>query len=116
MSEPSKWDEATYGPMSLESIRRLFQPESHYRVSWTKYPAGAAFNGWSRAGRLSIIDGGFTIRTAGHSWDLSTGEFLDVPEGDHFFSVTGESSVELVWVWELPEIFWGSSKDTQAVV
>ena len=111
MSEPSKWDEATYGPMSLESIRRLFQPESHYRVSWNTFPAGTAFNGWSRAGRRYIIDGGCTIRTAGHSWDLSAGEFLDLPEGDYLFSVTGESSVELVSVWELPEVLWRSSKE-----
>ena len=109
MSEPGKWDEASYGPMSLESIRRLFQPESRYRVSWNTYPAGAAFNFWTSAGRYYIIAGGCTISAAGHSWDLSAGEFLDLPEGDYLFSVTGESSVELVSVWELPEFLWRSS-------
>ena len=109
MSEPSKWDEATCGLMSLESIRRLFQPESHYRVSWNRYPAGATFNGWWSAGRLYIIAGGCTMTTPEQSWDISAGEFLDVPEGDYLFSVTGESSVELVSVWKLPESFWRSS-------
>jgi hypothetical protein len=112
--EPSKWDEATYGPMSLESIRRLFQPESRYRVSWNRHPAGAAFNEWSAAGRRYIISGVCMIRGGEHSWTLSAGEFLDVPEGDYWFSVPEESPVELVSVWELPEFFWRTSQDAEA--
>ncbi len=111
VNEPSKWDEATYGPMSLESIRRLFQPESRCHVGWNRYPAGATFNGWSRAGRRYIISGGCRIESGEQTWELLAGEFLDVPEGDYHFSVCEESPVELVSVWELPESLRQSPED-----
>lgn len=116
VGEANKWDEATYGPISLEAIRLQFQPEVRYRVSWNKYPAGASFNGWSRAGRHYIISGSCRYSIAGHVWDLTAGDFADLPEGDYWFSVTGDSSVEKVSVWELPESFWQRAEGSQAAV
>ena len=103
VNEPGKWDEATSGRISLESIRLLFQPESRYRMSWNSYPAGATFSGWSRAGRRYVISGRCVIGLAGRSWELSGGEFLDLPEGNYQLSVSGGSPVELISVRELPE-------------
>lgn len=114
MAEIGKWDEVANGPMSLESVRSQYQPEERYRVSWRTYPAGASFNGWAQVGRHYIINGGCTIHVRGHSWNLAAGDFADLPEGDYQFSVTGELAVELVSVWELPESFWRSTKDTKA--
>jgi mannose-6-phosphate isomerase-like protein (cupin superfamily) len=116
MNEPTKWDEATCGPMSLESIHRLFQPESRCRVSWKTYPAGVAFDFWSAARRCYIISGACTIGVAGHSLTLSAGEFVEIPEGDYCFFVAGEAPIELVSVWELPESFWRTSQDASAAV
>ena len=100
-----KWDAAIYGPISPEAIRLQFRPEGRYRVSWNRYPAGATFDGWSRAGRHYIISGSCSISIKGDSWDLSSGDFIDFQEGDFLFSVPGDAPVELVSVWELPESF-----------
>jgi hypothetical protein len=115
-NESSEWDEAAYGPMSLESIRLQFQPEARYRVSWSKYPAGATFNGWSRAGRRYIVSGSCTISVMDHSWNFSGGDFADLPEGDFLFSVSGSVPVELISVWELPESFWQEAEGSQTTL
>jgi hypothetical protein len=112
VSESNKWNEGEYGPMSLEAIRLQFQPETRYRVSWNKYPASASFIGWSLARRDYIVSGDCTISVAGHSWDLSAGHFADLPEGDFSFSVSGDSPVKLISVWELPESFWQTSENS----
>lgn len=104
-SEPCKWDEVAHGAISLEAIRLLFQPAGHYRVSWNRYPPEAAFEGWSRAGRRYIISGRCVLKAGSDSWELSSGDYVDVSEGDYYFSVLGDSPVELVSVWELPEGF-----------
>ncbi len=101
--EPDKWSEATLGVMSLEAIRRLYQPESDYRISWNKYPSNTEFVGWSQARRLYLISGTCVISVAEHSWHLSDGEFSDLPEGDYHFSVLSDTQVELVSVWRIFE-------------
>ena len=108
VNEPSKWDEATYGPMSLESIRRLFQPESRYRVSWKKYPAGDAFKEWSAAGRRYIISGSCMIRGAG-SVGLYPRASFSACLRRLLVLVPGEAPVELA-PSELPESFWRTSR------
>jgi mannose-6-phosphate isomerase-like protein (cupin superfamily) len=114
--EPNKWDEAVYGPISLEAVRLQFQPEARYRVSWNKYPEDTSFNGWSRAGRRYIISGSCRVSVAGQSWDLTAGDFADLPDGDFWFSVSGDSPLELISVWELPESFWQTPEDSQNAV
>lgn len=101
--KPSKWDEATLGAMSSETIRQLYQPEFHYRVSWNRYPAKTEFTGWSRAGRIYLIRGSCNISIEENSWHLSSGEFIELPEGEYLFSVGDE--IELVSVWEIPEAY-----------
>jgi hypothetical protein len=103
VNEPSKWDDADYGPMSLETIRLLFQPESRHRVSWNSYPVGGTVSGWSRAGRRYIVTGACRIEVGDRAWELRAGECLDEPEGDFRLSVSAESPVEFIFVWELPE-------------
>jgi len=87
LNKASRWDEASLGPMTLESIRRLFRPESHYRVSRNTYPAGVSFNGWSAARRLYVITGACTISVTETSWELFTGDVIDLPESDFRFTV-----------------------------
>ena len=112
VGDSNKWNEAAYGPMSLEAVRLLFQPKARYRVSWNKHPAGASFIGWSRAGRHYIVSGNCTISVGGHSWSLGADDFADLPEGDFSFSVSGDSPVELISVWELPESLWRTSENS----
>lgn len=103
--ETSKWNESENGSLSLENIRLLYHPESHYRISLNKYPPATEFSGWSRKYRLFVLSGDCRISIDGNSLNLSSGDFADLPEGDYTFSVLNNSSVELVSVWEIPKEF-----------
>lgn len=101
--ETGKWNEHLTGRMSLENIRKLYQPESHYSIGWNEYPAGSEFGGWSRKRKLYIISGSCKVTVNEHSMGVCEGEFLDLPEGDYHLSVSTDSNIEIVSVWEIPE-------------
>ncbi len=103
--ETSKWNEAENGSLSLENIRLLYEPQSHYRISLNKYPANTEFGGWSRKHRLFVLSGDCRISIDGNSLSLSGGDFADLLEGDYTFSVLNNNSVELVSVWEISKDF-----------
>src|ERR1051325_1758085 len=101
--KPTKWDDALFGSMSLEAIRRLYKPETYYRVSWNRYSPNEEFCGWSQVRCLYVLKGRCTIRLVEGSWNVCGGEFLELPKGNYHFSASEDSPVEIVEVWEIPE-------------
>jgi hypothetical protein len=101
--EPNKWDETILGKMSLENIRKLYQPESHYRLTWNKYPSETKFVGWDPKRRLFVIYGSCSITVNEYSINLCAGEFADISEGFYRGKVSLHSQVEIVSVWEIPK-------------
>lgn len=106
-----RWDEEALGPLTLEAVRRLYQPEARYRVRWNSHEAGVTYEGWARAMRRYVVSGSCVYEVAGRVWSLSGGEFADLPEGDYRFSASAESPVEFILVWELPESLWRNLED-----
>jgi quercetin dioxygenase-like cupin family protein len=101
------------GPLCLDSVRALHQPPERFRVSPSRYPAGASFSESTRAGRRYILSGACSF-TAGKSvHELQAGDIADVPEGTYDFRVLGSGPVELVSVWELPFGFWAKTPDSE---
>ena len=99
----AQWESLSSEPMSLEAIRNLHQPASHYRVSRNGYDAGVSFPGTGKAGRLYVISGRCSKSVGACEAELGPGTFVDFPGGDYVFSVVGDEPVKLVNVWEIPE-------------
>ena len=97
------WSEISQTPLTLEAIRELHVPLSHYRISPNRYEAGVAFLGTGRAGRLYVLSGACSKRVSLWQVALRAGMFVDFPTGDFEFEVQGEQHVQLVNVWLLPE-------------
>ena len=101
--EVAQWESMSSEPMTLEAIRGLYTPASHYRVSRNGYDAGVSFPGTGKAGRLYVLSGRCSKSVGDWSAELGPGSFVDFPGGDFVFSVIGDEPVRLVNVWEIPE-------------
>jgi hypothetical protein len=110
MTVARHWNEISKSSLSLEALRELHAPSSHYRISPNRYEAGVVFSGSSRAGRLYVLAGSCS-KTVG-SWhiELGAGMFVDYPSGSFHFAVEGTQGVQLVNVWLLPEGYRGQSE------
>lgn len=100
--EVAQWESLSSEPMSLEAIRRLYEPANHYRVSRNSYDARVSFPATGRAGRLYVLSGRCSKSVGGWKAELGPGTFIDFPGGDFVFSVIGDEPVKLVNVWEIP--------------
>ncbi|WP_457334863.1 hypothetical protein [Rhizobacter sp. P5_C2] len=101
--EVSPWESLSSEPMTLEAIRKRYEPASHYRVSRNAYDAGISFAGTGRAGRLYVLSGRCSKSVGNWKAELGPATFVDCPGGDFLFSVIGDGPVTLVNVWEIPE-------------
>jgi len=102
-SHAHQWSEISQEPLTLEAVRELHVPPSHYRISPNRYAAGIAFPGTGRAGRLYVLSGACSKKVGAWEVTLQAGMFADFPDGDHNFEVLGECPVQLVYVWLIPE-------------
>jgi hypothetical protein len=102
-----RWDFGK-GLMTLDKIREMFTPASHFRVSSSEYPSGAEFSEASREGACYVLQGKITYRLEKFNFEipLSTGEFANLPSGSYWVTVGKHEAVSLVRVWELPAEFW----------
>lgn len=98
------WDVDENGPLSEDSVRALYQPPGHYRVSRRRFPSGTQFPGTMRAGRCYVMKGQCRYKFSG-VLDLRAGEVADLPAGDFDFQVLGPEDAEIIMVWELPAEF-----------
>ena len=97
------WSEVSNAVLTLEAIRELHVPASHYRISPNRYNAGVASVARSRAGRIYVLSGAYSMKFGPRTVELEAGMFADFPEGEHEFKVLGEQPVQFVEVWLLPE-------------
>lgn len=97
------WSEVSGGSLTIEAIRQLHVPSSHYRISPNRYGPGLALPGTSRAGRLYVLSGACYKKVGEWEVELQAGTFTDFPAGDYEFRVLGEHPVHLVNVWPIPE-------------
>lgn len=100
------WDATHLGPLNLEAVRALHRPRNRFRISSNRYTAGAEFTGLGRAGRLYVLAGACAVSVGESACELSAGDFVDLPQGQHTFRTVGDTAVEIVNVWELPKEFW----------
>lgn len=100
-----RWSELSQESISLEAIRKLHAPPSHFRVSPYRYPAGTAFPGSARAGRIYVLSGQCSFIVGDWRAELAPATYADSPSGGFEFQVLGDDAVELVRAWELPELF-----------
>ena len=103
--EVAQWESISSEPISLEAIRDLYKPASHYRVSRNGYDTGVSFPGTGMAGRMYVLSGCCSKSVGDWSAELGPGSFVDFPGGDYVFSVIGNEPVSLVNVWEIPECY-----------
>jgi hypothetical protein len=103
------WSELSPESLSLEAIKKLHAPPSHYRISPRRYEAGTTFPGTSRAGRLYVLAGACTMQVGEWRASLLAGMFADFPAGHFEFKVLGNLAVSLVDVWLIPEQYRANS-------
>lgn len=103
--EVAPWESLSSEPISLEVIRDLYLPASHYRVSRNGYDAGVTFSGTGKAGRVYVLSGRCSKSVGGWKAELGPGSFVDFPGGHYVFSVVGDEPVRIVDVWQIPEAY-----------
>lgn len=101
--EVGEWSTLSADAISVEAIRSLYQPASHFRVSRNGFDAGVSFPGTRRAGRTYVLSGRCVEATASWRAELGPGQFVDFPAGAYTFTVLGSEPVRFVSVWEIPE-------------
>jgi hypothetical protein len=110
MASPAqRWSELSSECISLEGIRKLHTPSSHFRVSPNRYPAGTTFPGSSMTGRVYVLSGHCVLRAGQWRVELVAGTYADFPAGPYEFQVLGDQGVELVNVYEIPERYRAQS-------
>ena len=107
-----KWNQSANGPLSLDTLKTLYQPSERYRISANSYPAGTEIKGGSsREGYCYVLSGQITFVWPDHSESVAirAGEYAFLPEGKHDVQVSKEAPVELIRVWDLSELLASSS-------
>jgi hypothetical protein len=97
------WSELSCESISLEAIRKLHTPPSHFRISRYQYTAGTALPGIAHAGRCYVLSGRCSFTVGDWQAEIVSAAYADLPSGSHELLVPGDDPVELVWVWEIPE-------------
>jgi hypothetical protein len=101
-----KWNEAAFGPLCLEAVKAQHQPPKKFRISPSRYSPGTQFPGTSRAHHLYIICGACELTMGDIKRELRVSDVVELPEGDYYLRVLGDSPCESISVWELPPAFW----------
>lgn len=97
-----RWSDVYSTPLTLDAIRELHVPSSHYRISSKNYEAHIVVPGVSIAGRLYVLSGACIKRVGAWNVSLAVGMFADFPKGDYQIEVCGEEGVQLVYAWPIP--------------
>lgn len=97
------WKDISREPLTIEAIRELHTPASHYRISPNNYTPGTQFPGTSKAGRIYVLSGSCYRAVGAWQVALEAGSFADFPAGDFEFKVLGKQPVKLVHVWPIKE-------------
>ncbi len=97
------WRSLSEKPISIDAIRRLHLPESHYRVSQYSCDVGVRFLATGKAGRLYVVSGHCVQSSVDWRAELGSGMFVDFPAGHYTFEVIGDEPASIVNVWEIPE-------------
>lgn len=85
------------------SVRSAFQPAEKYRVSRYRYPAGTIMNGSMIRGTCVVLRGQCSFSFE-QSVRLRAGQFAELPGGPYELVADGDTDLELVLAWQLPQI------------
>jgi len=105
-----RWDFEKLGLMTIETIREMFTPISHFRVSKDEFPAGVEFAEASREGACYVLRGQMTYchEETNFEISISAGQFANLPSGSYWVSIGKKEAVSIVRVWQLPTEFWSN--------
>lgn len=94
-----EWEEAELGLISLDRLKLQF-PHPQWRVTGQSYKAGEEVHskGWST--RCYILKGKLGITVGEVTVVLSSGQWIDIPEGLHIAQT--DEGCEFAYVWRLP--------------
>jgi len=96
-----KWNNSQ--TLNNKVLSELF-PSPKYRVSSMSYETGTSFSGSAESSLVYVLSGCCEYVFDGSKAVISSNQYGDLPTGNFDFRVIGESSVELVNVWNLEEI------------
>lgn len=104
----TRWNPADPGTMSVETIKASLDHPERYRVAVNRYPPGTAFSGHTSEGTIYLLSGSCRYSHANGEDTLTANDVFDLPAGKYRLEVVGDSEVEEVKVWLLPEAVWRS--------
>lgn len=99
---PLKWNNE-YDVEMTEEVMRSYFSHGRYRVSKFSYPANTELPGSMRASIGFILKGNCKYSFKERDINLKAEEFSKLPEGKYTLK-TGEEELELMLVWELPNL------------
>ena len=103
-----RWNAADRGTMSVETIKASLDHPERCRVTVNRYSPGTAFSGHTRAGTVYLLSGSCRYSHANGVDTLTANDIFALPAGKYRLEVVGDSEVEEVKVWLLPEAAWRS--------
>jgi hypothetical protein len=104
MDAAHHWSEISDKPITLDAIREMYVPSTHYHVSQNRYQPGVRFPGSiGLAGRIYVLSGACSLTVGDWRSEIYAGMFVDFPRGKSEFEVLGDAEVQLVNVWLIPE-------------
>lgn len=99
------WADVSGDVISIDAIRNMYSPSDGYRVSPTKYEPRKIFPvviGYPLT--VYVVRGGCKYRLDEQELTLRSGEFSSFAKGSYEFEVVGDEEVQIVTVFQLPNI------------
>jgi mannose-6-phosphate isomerase-like protein (cupin superfamily) len=92
------WPE-TSSPMTVASIRQKYDPAT-FRIAEHRYAPSTSFPGRTRAATWFVLAGSCRV-TSGEDVLVTAGQVVEMDAGEYTMTVTGDSELHLVQVWDL---------------
>ncbi len=104
---------ARYGAdLDEASVRSALQPADKYRISRRHYPPKTRFGGTMIKGTCVVLRGRCRFSFDQSSVMLRSGQFAELPGGPYELVVEGNSDLEIVLAWEVPQSGDGNEDGT----
>ena len=100
------WEDVSKHEVSLESIKKLHQPNGHFRITQDAYSGDAHFCGtMSLAHTYYVLEGEISFTVNGDKTTLTSGLAAEFPACDYWCDVPPGRGVKFVRVCLLPQQF-----------
>ncbi|MRT38438.1 hypothetical protein GJV03_14815 [Acinetobacter sp. RIT698] len=111
-----KWNDLTDEPLTLENVKKIYDPLKVYRVQYNHWDPANSINGfWAKTAGYTtyyIQQGTIIFINEETKEEVTAGPgcIVKLPRGDYLFRITSDIRLEFIQVLEWPD-GWPKNKD-----